>query len=81
MEASYKNHPLTEEEVINLTAYLKSVSEQRIYQIPKDFSLVFAFLGLVVFVIILMSSIIIYFNRKKLAVNHDLLSRPSNVIN
>ncbi|MCF6170435.1 MAG: cytochrome c [Bacteroidales bacterium] len=81
MGAAYVNHPLTEDEVINLTAYLKSVSEQRIYQVPTDFSLSFVFLGLVVFMVIIMSSIIIYFNRKKLAVNHDLLSRASNVIN
>ncbi len=81
MGAAYKNHPLTEEEVINLTAYLRSVSEERIYQRPTDFSMLFVFFGIVVFIIIFMSTIILYFKRKKLPVNHDVLSRPSKVIN
>jgi len=81
MKQAYKNHDLTEEEIINLTAYLKSVSEQRIYQRPTDFSVFFAILGIVVFVMIFMSTIILYFKRKKLAVNHDILNRPSKVVN
>jgi len=81
MNTAYKNHALTEEEVLNLTAYLKSVSEQRIYQIPTDFSLLFAFFGVVVFVMIFMSTIILYFKRKKLPVNYKILNRPSKVVN
>jgi len=81
MGAAYKNHPLTEEEVINLTAYLKSVSEERVYQRPGDFSIIFLVLGLLVFVVIYVSTSILYFRRKKLAVNHDILSRSSKVIN
>ncbi len=81
MNTAYKNHALTEDEVINLTAYLKSVSEQRIYQRPSDFSLFFAVFGIVVFVIILMSTIILYFKRKKLPVNYKILNRPSKVVN
>ncbi len=81
MQAAYKNHPLTEEEVIDLTAYLKSVSEQRIYQVPADFSMFFGIFGILAFIAIFMSTIILYFKRKRLAVNHDILSRPSKVIN
>ena len=81
MNTAYKNHALTEEEVLNLSAYLKSVSQQRIYQRPTDFSLFFAFFGIAVFVIILMSTIILYFKRKKLPVNYKILSRPSKVVN
>ncbi len=81
MHAAYKNHPVTEEEVIDLTAYLRSVNEERIYQRPTDFSMFFVFFGVVVFVVIFMSTIILYFKRKKLAVNHKILSRPSKVVN
>ncbi len=81
MHSAYKDHNLTEEEIINLTAYLKSVSKERIYQLPTDFSFTFAFFGIVVFVMILMSTVILYFERKKLAVNHKILSRPSKVVN
>ncbi|NOX86866.1 MAG: cytochrome c [Chlorobi bacterium] len=81
MHEAYRNHPITEEEVINLTAYLKSVNEERIYQRPANFSMFFVFFGAVVFFIIFMSTIILYFKRKKLAVNHDILSRPSKVVN
>jgi H2-forming N5,N10-methylenetetrahydromethanopterin dehydrogenase-like enzyme len=81
MNTAYKNHALTEEEVLNLTAYLKSVSEQRIYQLPTDFSMFFAFFGVVVFVMIFMSTIILYYKRKKLPVNYKILNRPSKVVN
>jgi len=81
MNTAYKNHALTEDEVLNLTAYLKSVSEQRIYQLPTDFSMFFAFFGVVVFVMIFMSTVILYFKRKKFPVNKEILDRPSKVIN
>ena len=81
MNTAYKNHALTEEEVLNLTAYLKSVSKQRIYQLPTDFSMFFAFFGVVVFVMIFMSTVILYFKRNKFPVNKEILDRPSKVIN
>lgn len=81
MLSAYKNFQLTEEEVIDLTAYLKSVSEERIYQRPTDFSISFALLGIFVFIMIFMTTIILYFKRKKLAVNHRILGRPSKVVN
>jgi mono/diheme cytochrome c family protein len=81
MLTAYQNHPLTEQEVINLTAYLKLVSKERIYQVPSDFSMVFGFFGMVAFFIIFMSTIILYFKRKKLPVNYKILNRPSKVIN
>jgi len=81
MQSAYKGSDLSEEEILDLTAYLRSVSEQRIYQRPRDFSVAFASLGFLVFVMIFMSTIILYFKRKRLAVNHKLLSRPSKVVN
>lgn len=81
MNTAYTNHALTDEEVLDLTAYLRSVSQQRIYQRPTDFSLFFAFFGIVVFVMIFMSTIILYFKRKKFPVNREILDRPSKVVN
>ena len=81
MHSAYKNYNLTEEEIINLTAYLRSVSKERIYQRPTDFSVLFVGLGFMVFVMILMSTIVLYFKRKKHAVNHKVLARPSKVVN
>ena len=81
MRQAYKNHALTKEEIFDLTAYLKSVSKERIYQRPSEFSMVFAFFGIMFCIAIFMSTIILYFNRKKLPVNHDILSRTSKVIN
>jgi cytochrome c551/c552 len=81
MQVAYINHALTEEEVINLTAYLKSVSKERIYQRPSDFSMIFAIFGLIAFSMILISTVILYFKRKKFPVNREIIERPSKVIN
>jgi mono/diheme cytochrome c family protein len=81
MTAAFMNHDLTEEEVINVTAYLKNVSEERYYQRPTDFSTTFAFFGLVVFATIFLSTVLLYYKRKKFPVNREILDRPSKVIN
>jgi cytochrome c551/c552 len=81
MNMAYSKHPLTEGEVIDLTAYLKSVSKERFYQRSSDFSVAFAFFGIMFFIMILISTIILYFKRKTLPVNYDILNRPSKVVN
>lgn len=81
MNKAYVNHSLTEEEVIDLTAYLKSVSQERFYQRSSDFSLAFAILGIFFFIMIVLATVILYFKRKSLPVNYDILSRPSKVVN
>ncbi len=81
MNMAYSKHGLNEEEIIDLTAYLKSVSEERIYQRPNDLSVLFGVMGFVVFSMIFMSTIILYFKRKRVAVNHKIHSRPSKVVN
>lgn len=81
MQEAYKNYPLTQEEVINLTAYLRYVSKERIYQRPRDFSKGFAILGFMAFGMIILATIILYFKRKKFPVNREILDRPSKVIN
>ncbi len=81
MGVTYKNTTLTEEEILNLTAYLRSVSENRIYQHPVDFGFTFAVIGILVFISLMISIIVLYFKRKKLSVNHEIHSRQSAVIN
>ena len=81
MKQAYANHDLTEQELIQVTAYLKSVSEERIYQRSMDFNALFMVAGIFVFFVIFMSTVILYFKRKKLPVNYDILKRPSKVIN
>jgi uncharacterized membrane protein len=72
---------LTEEEVIDLTAYLKSVSQERFYQRSSDFSLAFGFFGFAFFMMIFIVTIALYFKRKSYPVNNDILNRPSKVVN
>jgi len=81
MGVTYKNTTLTEEEILNLTAYLRSVSENRIYQHPVDFGVTFAVIGVLVFISLMISIMVLYFKRKKLSVNHEIHSRQSAVIN
>lgn len=81
MNEVYANNPLSETEILNLTAYLKSVNDERIYQHPREFNTAFVILGAVIFVIILISIVILYFKRKRLSVNHEIHNRQSAVVN
>lgn len=77
MNKAYQGHSITEEEAVDLTAYLRNVSEQRFYQHPQDIDVAFVGLGSFVFVLIILSTIFLYFGGKKEAVNHKILSRQS----
>ena len=81
MGVTYKNNSLTEEEIYSLTAYLKSVSDNHIYQHPVDFDFTFALMGIVAFIMLFVSIIVLYFKRKKKTVNHVIHSRQSVVAN
>lgn len=81
MTVTYVNNPLTKEEIHNLTAYLRSVSQERYYQHPVDFSIAFAMLGMFVFLTLFISIMVLYFKTKKKSVNHDIYNRQSTVIN
>ena len=81
MAITFKNHPLTNEEVLNLTAFLKSVNEDNIHHSSFDFSPLFIFYGFAVFVLMLMAILVLYFNRKKLAVNQAIFNRQKKVVN
>ncbi len=81
MAATYKNTPLTKEEIFNLTAYLGKISKVYIYQHPVNFGFTFATLGVIVFVFLFAAMVVLYFNRKRKAVNHKIHSRQIATIN
>lgn len=64
MTVAYRNHQVTDEEVLDLTAYLKSVSENRPDQIPGNYNMAMAILGLAVFLFIMGVIIVFYSHRK-----------------
>jgi len=77
MNKAYQNHAITKEEVVDLTAYLRHVGEQRVYQHPQDIDVAFVGLGSFVFVLIILSTIFPFFGRKKEPVNNKIFSRQS----
>jgi mono/diheme cytochrome c family protein len=81
MKSSYSNHPLTDEEVLYLTAYLKTVSKERFYQNPRDYDLLFITSGFFVFLMILIGIEILYFKRKRQSVNENIFKRQTQVAN
>jgi len=64
MTAAYRDNPLTEAEVLDLTAYLKSVSENRPDLAPENYNMAMAGLGLAVFLLIMGVIIVFYSHRK-----------------
>ena len=81
MKDAYIEHPLTEEEVINLTAYLKSVSQNRYYQHTRDYNLLFVILGLIISSGILIFTYTFYFKRKRGSVRDEIYLRQTPVSN
>ena len=81
MGEAYKNAPLTDNEILDLTAYLRSVDENSIYQHPVDFGFTFVILGVIVFVLLQITINILYFKRKKNSVNQKIYDRQTAVIN
>jgi mono/diheme cytochrome c family protein len=81
MKNAYSGHALTEEEVINLTAYLKHVSQNRYYQHSRDYSLLFVILGIFFSMVILIFTFVLYFKHKRGSVRDDIYQRQTPVIN
>jgi cytochrome c553 len=77
MAQAYAKHPLTEAEVLDLSAYLKSVSEKRIYQHPRNYALTFLYFGQFAFLGFLVVILMLFWKRKKRTVNEEILNRQS----
>lgn len=78
MAQAYQEHALSESEVIDLGAYLKSVSEKSIYQHPRDYSLTFLYLGQLAFLLFLAAILAAFWKRKKETVNQKIFDRQSS---
>lgn len=75
MKQAYKNNKLTEQEILNLSAFLKYADEQHIYQHPRDYGKVLLWGGIPGVLTLLGLFYFFWFNRKKLPVNNDIYNR------
>ena len=64
MTAAYHNHPVTEEETLDLTAYLKSVSENSSSQTAESYDMAMIIFGISAFLAIMLFFMIFYRQRK-----------------
>lgn len=75
MAESYKNNPLSEDEIFQLTAFLNHVNKERLYQHNRDYASIFYFGGGLGLTVLLITISIVWFNRKKRSVKHDIFKR------
>ncbi|NCA85478.1 MAG: c-type cytochrome [Clostridia bacterium] len=64
MTVAYQNHPVTEAEVLDLTAYLKSVNENSLKQTSESYNMAMAIFGIAAFLAIMIFIMIFYPQRK-----------------
>lgn len=64
MTVAYQNHPVTEQEVLDLTAYLKSVSESSGDQAAESYDMAMLIFGIAAFLIVMVFIMIFYPQRK-----------------
>ncbi|MCP4910122.1 MAG: cytochrome c [Bacteroidetes bacterium] len=81
MSATYSDQPLTDEEVLNLTAYLQNVNQEHYYHYSSDFGVPFFALSFMLAMGLLFTIYALYYERKKKTVNKEILERQSPVLN
>lgn len=75
MKSSYQNNPITEEESLQLTAYLKDVSKERFYQWGTSYQSVLLTWGIIGSIILMGIFPLFWYNRKKGSVNKRIYER------
>lgn len=75
MAQAYKGKSLTEQEVADLTAFLKEADEQHIYQHSRDYGKYLAWAGIPGALTLLVIFYLIWINRKSYTVNKDIYDR------
>ena len=75
MKSSYENHPVTEEEAMQLTAFLKEASEQRFYQGYTSYRNKLLIWGIVGAFLLMGVFPLIWYKRKKESVNKRIYER------
>ncbi|MDZ7740672.1 MAG: hypothetical protein U5Q03_02705 [Bacteroidota bacterium] len=79
MNASYKNHPLTEQEIKALTAFLVDASINSIYQHPREYTKYFVIIGIVIWLILIGMIALIWVRRKRGSVNDAIYDRQIEI--
>ena len=75
MKAAYEKHPLTEEEVFQISAFLKEADEQHIYQHSRDYGQRMLYTGIIGAFILMGIFPALWFRRKSKAVNKRIYDR------
>ena len=77
MAVAYKGKSLTDEEIANLTEFLKVTEEQRIYQHSTDYSMLFTWAGIPAALTLMALFYFLWVNRRTRAVNHKIYKRQN----
>jgi len=75
MKSSYQNHLIEAEESLQLTAFLKEVSEQRFYQYGTSYQNILLFWGIIGAILLMGIFPLFWYKRKKESVNKRIYER------
>jgi hypothetical protein len=75
MKSSYQNSPITEEEALQLTAFLKDVNEQRFYQRGTSYQNILLIWGVIGAILLMGIFPLFWYKRKKESVNKRIYER------
>ncbi len=75
MEEAYKEHPLTEDEIVALIAFLQEADKQQAFQEPRDYGVKLFVSGIIGWAVLMGLFGLIWARRKKGSVNHDIYAR------
>lgn len=75
MKSSYQNSPITEEEALQLTAFLKDVNEQRFYQRGTSYQNILLIWGVIGAILLMGIFPLFWYKRKKESVNKRIYDR------
>ncbi len=75
MKSSYQDHLITEDEALQITAYLKDVSEQRFYQFGTSYQNILLTWGVIGSIILMGIFPLFWYKRKKESVNKRIYER------
>lgn len=75
MAHSYKNRPLTDEEVRLISAFLYDADKSNIYQVSNSGNGIFIYGGGIALVVLLILIALLWYNRKKNNVKYDIYNR------
>ncbi len=81
MKSSYQNNVITEEETLQLAAYLKNVAEQRYYQLSTSYQKVLLYWGIIGAIVLMGLFPLLWYKRKKESVNKRIYDRQIKSVN